>query len=335
MFISICFGKSVSPTWSLNCAYTTQKYITVLGPPWTISTRTRWKTSSKYDETVPTLAHSLRSNFSQNLWVSILAYILATTLTKLSIVLQYMRLFPGRRMVLACRITLFLVILYGVTAFSMAVFSCFPDITSFWTTRRGCWNAAIQVISTSIFNILTDFLILLLPIPSISSLQLPQRQKLALMGIFALGGLLVLLLIFRDETLTSNSVTIVSFLRLGFLVDTSKSHDISCKPSTIYSQVVYSRLMKFRWQHSADFVVTHRSLPWHNMCMFAQPQTSFHAPLIVPPPVSFSQAHGFQVDKRTHILPKYTLHIKRDYKDNTGYVSRSKNSYVRRRRFHE
>lgn len=38
-------------------------------------------------------------------------------------------------------------------------------------------------------NISTDFAIIILPMPVIRSLNLDRRQKTALMGIFAIGGL--------------------------------------------------------------------------------------------------------------------------------------------------
>ncbi|KAJ4351714.1 uncharacterized protein N0V89_007057 [Didymosphaeria variabile] len=38
-------------------------------------------------------------------------------------------------------------------------------------------------------NILTDFAIIILPIPVIRNLNLARRQKLALIGIFAVGGI--------------------------------------------------------------------------------------------------------------------------------------------------
>lgn len=39
------------------------------------------------------------------------------------------------------------------------------------------------------FNILTDIIILALPMPVLSSLRLPIKQKIGLMFVFALGGL--------------------------------------------------------------------------------------------------------------------------------------------------
>jgi hypothetical protein len=40
-------------------------------------------------------------------------------------------------------------------------------------------------------NIATDLTLLILPMPLLSQLHLPRRQKVALLGVFALGGLLV------------------------------------------------------------------------------------------------------------------------------------------------
>lgn len=42
-------------------------------------------------------------------------------------------------------------------------------------------------------NIATDLTLLVLPMPHLSQLRLPRRQKVALLGVFALGGLLVFL----------------------------------------------------------------------------------------------------------------------------------------------
>lgn len=43
--------------------------------------------------------------------------------------------------------------------------------------------------SNASMHIATDIVILLIPIPALSGLELPQRQKMALISIFALGGL--------------------------------------------------------------------------------------------------------------------------------------------------
>ena len=51
-------------------------------------------------------------------------------------------------------------------------------------------NALIKArFTNAAINILTDFAIIILPMPVIRSLNLARRQKQALIGIFAIGGL--------------------------------------------------------------------------------------------------------------------------------------------------
>jgi hypothetical protein len=61
-------------------------------------------------------------------------------------------------------------------------------------------------------NIITDIALLVLPMPLLSKLQLPRTQKIALMGVFAMGILVV----------------VTSVLRLSSLREVAKSPDTSC-----------------------------------------------------------------------------------------------------------
>jgi hypothetical protein len=49
--------------------------------------------------------------------------------------------------------------------------------------------ANISPSTNAAMNIVTDFAIIVLPIPVIQSLNLGRRQKVALISIFAVGGL--------------------------------------------------------------------------------------------------------------------------------------------------
>jgi len=55
--------------------------------------------------------------------------------------------------------------------------------------------------SNAALNILTDILITGLPLPFLSALQLPRRQRIALMTVFALGGFTCIISILRLESL--------------------------------------------------------------------------------------------------------------------------------------
>lgn len=71
-----------------------------------------------------------------------------------------------------------------------AVFSCLP-IHGFWDheTPANCVNTLHYYLGVAIPNIATDIVLLVLPMPLIWRLQITLSQKVAVTGIFVLGGL--------------------------------------------------------------------------------------------------------------------------------------------------
>ena len=115
----------------------------------------------------------------------------SVAITKLSILLFYARIFPTRN---------FTRVLYAVGSFTLvwcvstqfvAIFQCHP-IHSFWTRFSGdskCIDLKAFFIGQAVPNIITDLVILVLPLPLIWRLQLPVSQKLMLTGCFTFGAL--------------------------------------------------------------------------------------------------------------------------------------------------
>jgi hypothetical protein len=65
-------------------------------------------------------------------------------------------------------------------------------VAYFWdkTIKGGhCMNQYAVWFTNAAVNIVTDFAIIILPMPVLRSLDLPLKQKRALMLVFALGGL--------------------------------------------------------------------------------------------------------------------------------------------------
>lgn len=173
-----------------------------------------------------------------------MAYYLSLTFTKVSILLQYLRIFPpgsqSNRFRMMCFAVLGLVSVYGAWTFFGSIFECWP-IPYFWdkSIDGHCMNQYIVWFFNAGVNIATDFIIVILPIAQIRQLNLPKRQKRLLIIVFGLAGLYVpsrdLVLIFLrngctrsdQDVLTSYacSVCIVSILRLQSLVTISNSED--------------------------------------------------------------------------------------------------------------
>lgn len=122
-----------------------------------------------------------------------MVYYLSLTFTKISILLQYLRIFPIKNFRIAAYIVLAVVCLYGTWTVFGSIFECWP-IAYFWnpTIKGGhCMNQFAVWFTNAGMNILTDFTIVILPISSIRHLKLPDRQKKLLVLVFGLAGLYV------------------------------------------------------------------------------------------------------------------------------------------------
>lgn len=104
--------------------------------------------------------------------------------------MQYFRVFPTQRMRLICWIMITILALYGTWAVVSAFLNCIP-VAKFWdpTIEGFCLSKPGLWFSNASMHIATDIAILLIPIPALMTIDVPNKQKIALMMMFALGGL--------------------------------------------------------------------------------------------------------------------------------------------------
>ena len=111
---------------------------------------------------------------------------------KLSVLFLYLRLFSVgnwmRYSVYACFILVAGAVISGMLSLMLG---CRPVKMMYqWGNEGGtCIDIPTHVLAVSIINMITDFVILILPIPTIWLLHLPTRQKLAVMMVFSIGFL--------------------------------------------------------------------------------------------------------------------------------------------------
>ncbi|PLB47213.1 hypothetical protein P170DRAFT_363022 [Aspergillus steynii IBT 23096] len=152
----------------------------------------------------------------KRLWAAIPMYNASLACTKYSILFQYLRIFPDRGFRITCYIVMAIVAIYSSWAIVSGYVNCVP-VARFWNREipGSCLSFEALWFFNASMNIATDLALLIMPMPLLSHLQLPRMQKLALMAVFAIGGL----------------VAITSILRLSSLRTVSKS------PDTSYSNV--------------------------------------------------------------------------------------------------
>lgn len=77
-----------------------------------------------------------------------------------------------------------------IAIFLLDIFQCSPVQRQWDRMLPGtCVNDRLSFVTNGIFNIIIDFATLLLPMPVIWKLHRSWQDRIALMGIFALGGL--------------------------------------------------------------------------------------------------------------------------------------------------
>ncbi|KAA6408501.1 MAG: integral membrane [Lasallia pustulata] len=139
-------------------------------------------------------------------WLLQIFYKCTITLTKISILLLYLRIFPKKSFRWAVYAVMGFVISYAISSIAATILQCHPIERVFNHKLDGkCINLTVFWYCNAAASILSDCLILALPMPLITSLHLPRRQKYGLMMVFALGGFVCVTSVLRMTTLNPAS----------------------------------------------------------------------------------------------------------------------------------
>ena len=90
---------------------------------------------------------------------------------------------------IAIYIVIFTIVAYLFEALFTLIFLCQP-VSAFWTETfifGKCHNFRLMLHISTVLNIVTHVLIILLPIPGLKQLVLPTSQKIGLIVVFSLG----------------------------------------------------------------------------------------------------------------------------------------------------
>ena len=113
---------------------------------------------------------------------------------KLSILLQYLRIFaPSRKgafpLFLAIHACIWSLTLFYVIDTFFLIFICTPREKIWNPLMKGghCFDGSASYKASGVFNVLSDFAILIVPMPTLWNLQMSLKKKLLTMGVFATG----------------------------------------------------------------------------------------------------------------------------------------------------
>lgn len=109
---------------------------------------------------------------------------------KLSTLFLYSRIFPGRQFrIILYTVGIFVIVYSGIQVLA-SIFQCIP-VRAAWAmgVEGKCIHINLLFIAMAGMNVLTDFVLLIAPLPSLWNLQMQKAMKLQLMALFGIGGL--------------------------------------------------------------------------------------------------------------------------------------------------
>jgi hypothetical protein len=130
--------------------------------------------------------------YSRLILAAPLIYALCTACAKASLCLSYGRLNPNRFYRITVWVTLFVIVGAYTSIFFSLLFACRP-IAASWNPLlqpvAECINRGAIYIATAVIGIITDVLLIALPVPTIWGLQMPMKQKVGLTIMFGVGSM--------------------------------------------------------------------------------------------------------------------------------------------------
>lgn len=109
---------------------------------------------------------------------------------KFSLIFLYRRIFPNRQLHIALWTVGGVVVCMGIAADFLAVFGCVP-LNASWdhSIKRRCIDAETWTTIYGLQNVVTDFVLLFLPMPLVWRLNMAKARKIQVSGILVLGAL--------------------------------------------------------------------------------------------------------------------------------------------------
>lgn len=117
-----------------------------------------------------------------------MSYQLALCFTKISILVFYLRVFPGRREIWLSWITIGIVVSYSIPFLILDALQCDPTTkASFFGSGIACVRPRYIMIVSATIHTMTDIWMVAMIIPVVWGLQIAPRQKYSLVAILSLG----------------------------------------------------------------------------------------------------------------------------------------------------
>ncbi|KAL5340234.1 hypothetical protein BJX70DRAFT_397001 [Aspergillus crustosus] len=143
----------------------------------------------------------------QFLWVLSLSY------TKISILFLYLRIFPVRWLVWSSWATITVIVAWALATILAGCLICRPFAFNWDQTILGgkCGNQVTSFTVTGVVNLVTDVVVLVIPMPSLYKLQMATYKKVTLIAVFGLGVVTCVISALRISVLPTMDFTDITY----------------------------------------------------------------------------------------------------------------------------
>lgn len=121
-------------------------------------------------------------------YISLIILSPAIVLAKLSIIALFLRIFPQKHLRAILYMLAIITIACCTSQAFVVAFQCGPVSLSWdFQTVGNCYNISVAVVILGAVNVVTDFLLCIIPIPYFLRLNMPLRQRICLCSLFLTG----------------------------------------------------------------------------------------------------------------------------------------------------
>ncbi|PSR83338.1 hypothetical protein BD289DRAFT_453866 [Coniella lustricola] len=160
---------------------------------------------------------------------------LSISVSKMSLLLLYVKVFPLSRLTIVSKMTFVFVGLLAVSGVLTTLLICQPIQRNWYIHTPGhCGSLKAAFGIYGVLNLVTDVMVLALPIPSLVGLKLPALRKCGLVATFAVGFLTCVASVVRLAFLTTMDYLDITYSGVPFIlmsvVEPSLAVTLACVP---------------------------------------------------------------------------------------------------------
>ncbi|KFZ07394.1 hypothetical protein V501_06489 [Pseudogymnoascus sp. VKM F-4519 (FW-2642)] len=128
-------------------------------------------------------------------WASMLLYLTSSSLTKISILVFYLRILVEKKDKLITKITLGAMIIYYVVLLIVLFAQCRP-LPYYWEiliagAKGTCLDEGVHMVTAGVLNLIFDLIIFAIPLRSLFTLKIRTTQKLQVISLFSAGLIVI------------------------------------------------------------------------------------------------------------------------------------------------